>query len=184
MEVNYRAVYASRSIGHGYAGLEKFCGVMNIPRIITYNNGESAKVVSECSMKKAVKDLKRNTDNDKTIDIGISVDGTWQKRGYVSLNGIVAAASIDSGKIIDIEVMSKMCKVCENKQEIVSSEEFKTWYKGHEQSCSANYEESAPMMEVAGAVRIFNRSIEERGVRYTSYYGDGDSKAFITVKNT
>ena len=33
-------------------------------------------------------------------------------------------------------------------------------------------------MEPEGARRIFTRSIEIRRVRYTSFYGDGDSKAF------
>ena len=27
-------------------------------------------------------------------DIGVSVDGTWQKRGYTSLNGVIVAISI------------------------------------------------------------------------------------------
>ena len=33
----------------------------------------------------------------------VSSDGTWQKRGSVSMNGTVAIISIDNGKIIDIE---------------------------------------------------------------------------------
>ena len=40
------------------------------------------------------------------------------------------------------------------------------------------------MMEVEGTVRIFQRSSEKRNVRYMEYYGDGDSKAYITVKDT
>ena len=31
-------------------------------------------------------------------------------------------------------------------------------------------------MEVTGATRIFDRSVEKRGLRYTEYLGDGDSK--------
>ena len=37
-------------------------------------------------------------------------------------------------------------------------------------------------MEAVGAQRIFERSIEERGVRYTDYYGDGCSKAYSSVR--
>ncbi|GFW69269.1 hypothetical protein TNCV_486181 [Trichonephila clavipes] len=33
---------------------------------------------------------------------GISIDGTWQRRGYSSLNGCVSAISVDTGKILDI----------------------------------------------------------------------------------
>ena len=38
-------------------------------------------------------------------------------------------------------------------------------------------------MESVGALSIFKRSVSERGLRYISYYGDGDSKAFQTVEN-
>ena len=31
--------------------------------------------------------------DDNIVDTGISVDGTWQKRGFTSLNGVVAAIS-------------------------------------------------------------------------------------------
>ncbi|GFW36431.1 uncharacterized protein TNCV_1343921 [Trichonephila clavipes] len=38
-------------------------------------------------------------------------------------------------------------------------------------------------MKTVGAYRIFERSEANRSLRYTSYYGDGDSKAFNNVKN-
>ncbi|GFU84184.1 uncharacterized protein TNCV_3277951 [Trichonephila clavipes] len=56
---------------------------------------ESAKSIAECSN-----------------ECGVSVDGTWQKRGYSSLNGCVSTISVDSGKILDIEVLSQYCRVC------------------------------------------------------------------------
>ncbi|GFU87140.1 hypothetical protein TNCV_4927881, partial [Trichonephila clavipes] len=34
---------------------------------------------------------------------------TWQRRGYTSMNGCVAAISVDTGKVLDIEVMSFYC---------------------------------------------------------------------------
>ncbi|GFT72504.1 uncharacterized protein TNCV_973751 [Trichonephila clavipes] len=39
-------------------------------------------------------------------------------------------------------------------------------------------------MEIVGASRIFLRSEENRRLQYTQYYGDGDSKAFMSVKDT
>ena len=33
-------------------------------------------------------------------------------------------------------------------------------------------------MESAGAVRIFERSIARRGLKYTTFVGDGDSSIF------
>ncbi|GFW03751.1 uncharacterized protein TNCV_2538621 [Trichonephila clavipes] len=101
---------------------------------------------------------------------GISIDGTWQRRGYSSLNGCVSAISVDTGKILDIEVMTQYCHICA---------------KGNSQSskhvCS-NYKGSAGNMEVVGAYRIFERS-NVRNVQYNEYYGDGDSKGYESVKN-
>ncbi|GFY30392.1 uncharacterized protein TNCV_4066421 [Trichonephila clavipes] len=54
----------------------------------------------------------------KIVECGISVDGTWQRRGYSSMNGCFAALSVDTG------------------------------------------------------------------LKYAYYYGDGDSKGFISVKDT
>ncbi|GFX64872.1 hypothetical protein TNCV_1095161 [Trichonephila clavipes] len=39
----------------------------------------------------------------------------------------------------------------------------------------------AGMMETVGMVRIFQRSLSHRSVRYTSYIGDGDSKTFSSI---
>ena len=37
-------------------------------------------------------------------------------------------------------------------------------------------------MEPVGAQRMWNRSVDN--LRYTKFYGDGDSKSFNTVKDT
>ena len=36
-------------------------------------------------------------------------------------------------------------------------------------------------MESAGAVKIFQRSIADRGLKYTTFVGDGDSDTFKVV---
>ncbi|GFU50554.1 uncharacterized protein TNCV_4884171 [Trichonephila clavipes] len=38
-------------------------------------------------------------------------------------------------------------------------------------------------MEAFGAFRIFERSLIQRDLQYTDYYGDGDSKGFLQVKD-
>ena len=50
--------------------------------------------------------------------------------------------------------------------------------------CRVNFQGSAPSMESEGAKRVFQRSIEKNGLRYTEFFGDGDSKGFPTVENT
>ncbi|GFS59598.1 uncharacterized protein TNCV_2581131 [Trichonephila clavipes] len=44
-----------------------------------------------------------------------------------------------------------------------------------------NHNGSAGMMETVAMVRIFQRSLSHRSVRYTSYIGDGDSKTFSSI---
>ncbi|GFW38525.1 uncharacterized protein TNCV_3286421 [Trichonephila clavipes] len=56
-----------------------------------------------------VRKLKNTSD---VAECGVSVDGTWQRRGHSSLNGCVAVLSIDTGKVLDLEVMSKWCRNC------------------------------------------------------------------------
>ena len=41
----------------------------------------------------------------------VSFDGTWQIRGYASLNGVVTEMS-SQGKCLDVE-LSKKCKACQ-----------------------------------------------------------------------
>ena len=170
----------------------KNCGMLNLPRPMTHKNvdvissilGESAKETAEASMNGAVTNLHKGASNDKLADISVSIDGTWQKRGYVSMNGTVSVISMDSGKIVDVETMCRFCKPCQQNKITMTEAEFKRWYENHKSSCSSNYEGSPPMIEVEGAQRMFNRSTANRCVRYMNYFGDGDSKAYASVKDT
>lgn len=93
-------------------------------------------------------------------DICVSLDGTWQKRGHTSLNGIVSAASMDNGKIVDLAIFSKHCNCPESTKNI------------HTDKCAANYKGTSGGMEVDGAKEIFGRSLEKYNVRLwiTSVY--------------
>ena len=127
---------------------------------------------------------KKPTTASAITDIGVSVDGTWQRRGYVSLNGAVAVLSMDTGKVLDIEVMSRFCQGCTNAKvyQIKNPTKYDTLMKKH--ICRINHKGSAPAMEITGAKRIFERSIEINQLRYTEYFGDGDSKSFPSIENT
>ena len=182
-------MYALRSVGVGYSGFEKLCGFLNLSRQITQKNydyisdmlGESAKSTGEQSMNNAANDLHKKSD--EISNVGVSVDGTWQRRGDSSLNGTVAVISMDNGKLLDIESITRQCKPCQRSKESLSEEDFDVWYTIHQKGCSMNYAGSAPMIEVEGAKRISGRSISNRKLRYLKYYGDGDSKAFATVRD-
>ena len=93
-----------RTIGSDHTGLEKLCGILNLPKpmtvkifnIISNTLRDAAKAVAENSMNAAARELGRS---ETITNIGVSVDGSWQRRGFSSLNGIVAALSIDNGKV-------------------------------------------------------------------------------------
>ncbi|GFX58617.1 hypothetical protein TNCV_417961 [Trichonephila clavipes] len=59
--------------------------------------------VSELSMQKAASELLvLHPSKNKIDECGVSVDGTWLRRGcYTSTNGCVTALSVDTGKVVD-----------------------------------------------------------------------------------
>ncbi|GFV02246.1 uncharacterized protein TNCV_3455691 [Trichonephila clavipes] len=160
-----------RCIGKGAESARMFCGIMNFPppptKFSKYNHIllQATRETCEHSMAEAVREAV--DENDGKGDLAVAVDGSWQKRGFSSKNGLVTVTSVDTGKVIDVEVFSKHC-VCPNKTK-------------HLQNCKRNFEGYSGKMEVAGALSIFQRSQSLYNVRYTKYLGDGDSKAFTSI---
>lgn len=124
--------------------------------------------------------MKRKDQLKKKQEHGISVsgDGTWRKRGFSSLFGLVSLIGWCSGKIIDFVVKSKYCRKCEHWKKQLDTEEFEEWYENHADECDANHEGSAGKMEVDAVIEMFHRSEELYKVKYANYIGDGDSKTF------
>ncbi|GFV50450.1 uncharacterized protein TNCV_2082011 [Trichonephila clavipes] len=83
------------------------------------------------------------------------------------MNGVVTVTSVDTGKVIDTEILPKHC-VCKDK-------------KKHGPVCKKNFNGYSGRMEVDGALSIFQRSVQRYDVRYTKYLVDGDSKAFDNI---
>ena len=191
-EINRRLVYAMRSIGCGVSSAERFCGLMNMPPIPTvspyaaHNKAllKATKDVCEETMSDAAKEIHelKNKSQDEIADCGVSCDGTWQRRGFSSLNGCVTAISMDTGKVVDVEVLTKFCKLCKMHEDDDDSPENVAWKTDHQAKCKANFQGSAPAMEPEGALRIFKRSVNSNKLRYTEYYGDGDSKSHGVVE--
>ncbi|GFY32462.1 uncharacterized protein TNCV_3559701 [Trichonephila clavipes] len=189
-EVNTRFVYCMRQIGKGFSAGFKLCGTLNLPRLskTAYTNHENKLMsviseVSELSMQRATSELLvLHPTKNKIVECGISVDGTLQRRGYSSMNGCVAALSVDTGKVVDIEIMSSYCPTCRKISKMPRSIESETYAADH--VCHSNFQGSALKIEAVGATRIFQCSIVKRGLKYAHYYGDGDSKGFISVKDT
>ena len=94
------------------------------------------------------------------VNCPVSCDGTWQKRGFSSQNGCVSVISIDTGKVLDLEAMSKASKQCQLHSHLdKDSGEYQLWRADHN-NCTANFQGPAPAMEPEGTERIFRRSVE------------------------
>ena len=146
----------------------------------------ATKDVAESIIKDAVEQLHNlkhdEVDENGVLKTAISCDGSWQRRGFSSLNGCVTAISMETGKVLDVEPLSKVCHTCkklEGKNDL-KSEELKA---EHASKCKMNFSGSAPAMEPDGAKRIFNRSVTSRKLQYDELFGDGDSKSFSAVEN-
>ena len=186
-ESNIRMVAFIRAMGKGHRGLETFSKFLNTPQPMTKNNytklfklhHAAAKAVATNSMTAASAEVREKYGR----DCGVSVDGTWQRRGHASHHRVVSAISIDTGKCVDAEVLSNICKGCQTwEKKDKSSDAYARWALDHK--CSANHTGSAGAMEAVGAVRIFTRSEELRQLRYVKYLGDGDSSSFKKVSTS
>lgn len=186
LEMNSRSVLASRSIGKGRAGLATFCGMMGMPPPISGSNysihNKKLKVACdaerEVSQSAAASHLRKTigAKEDEVVDVKVTCDGTWSRRGHQAIYGVVVVASWDTGQVLDVEVLSKFCYLCHQKRNMdPTSEEFLDWWEGHQSECSANYYGSSGAMEKEGAMKIWHRSLEKHKFRYSAMISDGDS---------
>ena len=140
MEINLRAVYGMRSIGAGHSPLEKLCGHLNMPgqmNVANYNKLsnkllEAVKTVTGKSMKDVTAEL---CGGNETADVPVSVDGTWQHKGFTST----------LRKVVDCVILSKSCKGCTSMEKVRKEypDHFAQWKAGH--TCNLNYHGSSPM---------------------------------------
>ena len=195
-DLNLRAVMTFREMGRGHQAMEAFCGYMNMPPpmgetvyntivkeklhpayISSMNDNiiAAANEIRELSASQAETDF----DDNEVYNTTVSCDGTWQRRGYSSLNGVFTVVSIDTGKCLGIECLIKTCKSCDMWKGRIGTPQYVEFIANH--VCTINHEGSAPAMETVGIGNIFSRSVKDLKLRYTTYIGDGDSKAYPAV---
>ncbi|GFX22837.1 uncharacterized protein TNCV_2605791 [Trichonephila clavipes] len=98
------------------------------------------------------------------------------------MNGCVAAISVDTGKVLETEVIYVV--LLSNIRDFRLCQETLNMSRKAYHICQCNFTGSSSKMEIVGASRMFLRSEKNRRLQYTQYYGDGDSKAFMSVKDT
>ena len=200
-DINRRAVCNSLETGGGYEGLAAFCSIMNMPclsepayykqvdTILEALEAEANNEMRQAGQRVRDHVLKENgqLDSDAIVDAAVSFDGTWSKRGFTSLTGVVFVISVDTGEVLDYHVLSKECRKCAMKKaQCESDDAFGEWQTQHlaRNECDINFHGSSPAMEAEGATVLWNRSIQRHNMRYRWMVCDGDSKAFNGVENT
>lgn len=197
-DINRRMAKAFLSISKGYAALEQFSMVMNMEcmskhlfhkcSVSVQKLGKVAGIESLAKARARVREYCRKESNeltkDSVIDLAVSFDGSWHKRGFTSNYGVGSVIHIDTGLVLDYCVLSKFCRNCAMTENTLGegSPEFNIWYQGHVLDCDKNYDGSSPGMEVAAAEILWKRSIAYK-FRYTTIVSDGDSKVFAHLQS-
>lgn len=112
-DVNRRSIVAIRSVGLGQRGLETFCAHMDLPKPVGPNaHRRGIEPLHEAVMEEAQKSMIRAAREEAELsggnDVAVSGDGSWQKRGHNSSNGLCSVIGLRSGKVIDLHVASKV----------------------------------------------------------------------------
>ena len=123
-DINARVVIAFCEIGKGHRAVETLFGYMNyVPPMAYATFSDMNKELAACystvadnSMLQAVREINGDNSDDLICNIAVSCDGTWQKRGYSSLDGVVSVINVETGKVIDYRVLPKKCAQCTSRE--------------------------------------------------------------------
>ncbi|XP_055860972.1 uncharacterized protein LOC129921843 isoform X2 [Biomphalaria glabrata] len=169
LDINVRAVAALKESGILHSKFDRFCGLMSMPCMHrnTYNN--LANIVNtaiieageECMIRASAVVHGRNISQPLTTDdrisstgcpvITVSFDGTWHKRATHLIQEL-AVIDFDTGLVIDTEVLSNYCCVCDS-----NSAELN--FDASKHMCQKNFSGSANAMEAAAASKICSHSV-------------------------
>ena len=108
----------------------------------------------------------------------VSFDGSWSKWGYTANHCVGFVISAATGKVLDLEIISKTCGMCLQKKSSLIEDQFEQWYQTYH--CEGSYKGPSPSMEMECAKRMWGRS-EQDFIRYTWMISDGDSKAYNAI---
>ncbi|GFX17250.1 uncharacterized protein TNCV_1064531 [Trichonephila clavipes] len=100
------------------------------------------------------------------------------EKSYNNINKLQLCSKEVTEATMQIAALEEGCDSWKRRK---GSPAYKKWKILHVKECLKNHNGSAGMMETLGMVRIFQRSLSHRSVRYTSYIGDGDSKTFSYI---
>ena len=196
-DLNRRVVYAAIEMGIGREDVSKFCEILNMPFSLskdTWHSHEDALLqahteVVQVELEKNRREARKLAvteegisagDEDTVVNIPVSFDGTWSRRGYTANHGIGFVISAATGKVLDYEVISKVCNTCIQKKSSLNEHDFEQWAENH--TCLGSFGGSSASMEMESAKRLWGRS-QDYSIRYKFMISDGDSKSYSAIWN-
>ena len=88
-------------------------------------------------------------------NVTVSYDGTWHKRGFTSNYGVGVAIDVQTGLVLDYEVLSTHCHACSLAEARLGKDSaaYLQWREEHT-DCNRNFDGSSKAMEAEAAKRI------------------------------
>lgn len=90
---------------------------------------------------------------DDSVDIKLSFDGTWQKRGHTSHNGVATAIDVITGYVVDFEMLSNYCIACQNSS-AEGDDDYEAFIEIHRPDCQKTTDANSREMEAEAALKI------------------------------
>ena len=131
--INRGLVLALRLIGRGHSAAERLMSVLNLPIPVgrapwsshTKTLLKAANELLDTEFSNAALEVKQfkiangrlavggaeKSDQELrelVVEAGASIDGSWSSRGWSARDGVVAAVSVDTGKVLDVVYLNKL----------------------------------------------------------------------------
>jgi len=93
----------------------------------------------------------------RDLNLSISGDSSWKKRGFLSLFGVTTLITYHTGKVIDLIVKNSYCQTCLYFKNNFNDVEYET----HKENCHINHKGSSGKMEVDAMLEMFHKNYME-----------------------
>ena len=124
--VTRSVVSASMDRVFGYSGIVKLCRYLDLKAIIHTSFATHRKAIMNVSMvtatnilsdaAKVVRRVYADADpslaDAEVIDLTVTYDGSWMRRGHTSAYGIGCVIDMVTGLVLDLTVLSSYCQAC------------------------------------------------------------------------
>ena len=113
---------------------------------------EAAREVKECKFSLGELNCSREELDNAVVDAGVTIDASWCSRGWTATDAVVAAISVDTGKVVDVVHMSSSCSECTKMEKRrteggLSRLEYLAWLNSHDSNCFLNHESSSAVSQ-------------------------------------